>query len=49
MPLRQLRVEFKPYEARGKFSKRFDAILVDKRVAKFIPRYLGKSFYQAGK
>ncbi|XP_057367298.1 ribosomal L1 domain-containing protein CG13096-like [Daphnia carinata] len=49
MPLRQLRVEFKPYEARGKFAKRFDAMFVDKRIAKFVPRYLGKSFYQAGK
>jgi hypothetical protein len=49
MPLRQLRIEFKPFEARGKFAKRFDVVLVDKRIAKFIPRYLGKAFYQAGK
>ncbi|KZS07082.1 putative Ribosomal L1 domain-containing protein [Daphnia magna] len=49
MPLRQLRVEFKPFEARGKFAKRFDVVLVDKRIAKFVPRYLGKAFYQAGK
>lgn len=49
MPLRQLRVEYKPYEARSKLSKRFDAVLVDRKVAKFVPRYLGKSFYQAGK
>jgi hypothetical protein len=44
-----LRIEFKPFEARGKFAKRFDVVLVDKRIAKFIPRYLGKAFYQAGK
>ncbi|KAI9555845.1 hypothetical protein GHT06_018362 [Daphnia sinensis] len=49
MPLRQLRVEYKPFEARGKFAKRFDVVLVDKRIAKFVPRYLGKAFYQAGK
>ena len=49
MPLRQLRIEFKPFEARGKLAKRVEVVLVDKRVAKFIPRYLGKAFYQAGK
>lgn len=49
MALRQLRIEYKPYEARFKLSKRFDALLCDKRVVKFVPRYLGKSFYQAGK
>lgn len=49
MALRQLRIEYKPYEARSKLSKRFDALLVDRQVSKFVPRYLGKSFYQAGK
>ena len=49
MPLRQLRVEFKPFEAKGKLAKRFDIILVDRRVAKFVPRYLGKAVYQTGK
>lgn len=49
MALRQLRIEYKPFEARVKLSKRFDAVLVDRQVSKFVPRYLGKSFYQAGK
>jgi len=49
LPLRQLRVEYKPFEARGKLSKLYDVVLVDKRVLKFVPRYLGKSFYQSGR
>jgi len=49
LPLRQLRVEYKPFEARGKLSKLYDIVLVDKRVLKYVPRYLGKSFYQSGK
>jgi hypothetical protein len=49
MPLRQLRVEFKPYEARTKLSKLYDLMLVDHRAVKYVPRYLGKAFYQSGK
>lgn len=49
LPLRQLRVEYKPFEARIKLAKRFDTVLVDKRVLKYVPRYLGKHFYQNGK
>ena len=49
MPLRQLRVEYKPFEARGKLAKRFDIMLVDKEICHFVPRYLGKPFYQNGK
>merc|ERR1712071_22014 len=49
LPLRQLRVEYKPFEARAKLSKVYDVVLVDKRVLKYVPRYLGKSFYQSGK
>lgn len=49
MPLRQLRVEYKPYEAKAKLARRFDCMLVDKRIAKHVPRYLGGSVYESGK
>jgi len=49
MPLRELRVEYKPFEARRKLAKRFDVILVDEQVLKFVPRYFGKFLYMAGK
>lgn len=49
MPLRQLRVEYKPFEARIKLSKLYDLMLVDHRAIKFVPRYFGKAFYQSGK
>lgn len=49
LPLRQLRVEYKPFEAKSKLAQRFDVMLVDKRVIKFVPRYLGKAFYGYGR
>ncbi len=45
IPLRQLKVEFKQYEAKVKLSNRFDKFLADDRIIRLLPKFLGKPFY----
>ncbi len=46
IPLRQLKVEYKPFEAKAKLSNRFDKFLADDRILRFLPKFLGKAFYK---
>ncbi len=46
IPLRQLKVEFKQYEAKMKLSNRFDKFLADERIVRLLPKFIGKAFYK---
>jgi ribosome biogenesis protein UTP30 len=46
LPLRELKVEYKEYEAKTKLCHRFDKFLVDDRVARMVPKFLGKALYK---
>ncbi|XP_042209316.1 ribosomal L1 domain-containing protein 1-like isoform X2 [Homarus americanus] len=46
LPLRQLKVEFKEFEAKRLLSNRVDVILCDDSVMRFVPKFLGKHFYK---
>jgi len=47
--LRELKVEYKEYEAKIKLSNRFDKFLADDRIIRFLPQFLGKHFYKKKK
>ena len=47
--MRQLKREYKTYEAKRKLSSAYDIFLVDKRVHSEISRNLGKSFHEKKK
>jgi len=49
MPLRQLRVEYKEFEAKRQLCNRFERVLVDDRVIRLVPQFLGKPFYKKRK
>lgn len=49
MPMRQLRVEYKDFEAKVQLCNRFDKVLVDDRIIRLIPQFLGGCFYKKGK
>ncbi len=49
MPLRELKVEYKQYEAKTALVHRFDKFLVDDRIARLVPKFLGKPFYKRKK
>jgi len=49
MPLRELKVEYKPFETKTALCHRHDAFLVDDRILKFVPKFLGKPFYKRKK
>ncbi len=46
IPLRQLKVEYKTFEAKAKLCNRFDKFLADDRIVRLLPKFLGKQFYQ---
>jgi len=43
--LRELKVEYKQYEARNQLAMRFDLFLADDRIIRLLPPLLGKAFY----
>ena len=43
--LRELKVEYKPFEAKRSLSQKFDIFLIDDRIIRMVPKFLGKSFY----
>ncbi|XP_046369994.2 ribosomal L1 domain-containing protein 1-like [Haliotis rufescens] len=45
IPLKSLKTEYKPYEAKRILSDRFDVFLADKCVIRLLPDFLGKAFY----
>ena len=49
LPLRELKVEYKQYETKTALCHRHDAFLVDDRVTKHVPMFLGKPFYKRKK
>ena len=49
LPLRELKFEYKQYETKTALCHRHDAFLVDDRVTKHVPMFLGKPFYKRKK
>lgn len=49
IPLRQLKVEYKEFEAKRNLSRRVDVVLCDDTVLRFVPKFLGKHFYEKKK
>ncbi|XP_067672073.1 ribosomal L1 domain-containing protein 1-like [Haliotis asinina] len=45
IPLKCLKTDYKPYEAKRILSDRFDVYLADKCIIRLLPDYLGKAFY----
>ena len=43
--LRELKVEYKQYEAKTSLCQKFDIFLVDERILRMVPKLLGKQFY----
>lgn len=43
--LRELKVEYKQYEAKTSLCQKFDIFLVDDRILRMVPKLLGKQFY----
>ena len=43
--LRELKVEYKQYEAKKSLCQKFDIFLVDERILRLVPKFLGKHFY----
>ena len=43
--LRELKVEYKQYEAKNSLCQKFDVFLVDERILRLVPKFLGKPFY----
>lgn len=44
MPLKQLKLEYGPYEAKRNLSNMFDMYLADDRILRLLPPFLGKHF-----
>ena len=44
--LRELKVEYKPYEAKTSLCHKFDRFLADERIVRLLPKFLGKPFYK---
>merc|ERR1712228_248766 len=49
IPVIQLKREYRDFEMKKKLCDSFDLFLVDERVAKFMPKLLGKSFHKKRK
>lgn len=49
IPLRQLKVEYKEFEAKRHLANRFDVVLCDDTVIRFVPKFLGKHFFSKKK
>jgi len=47
--LRELKVEYKQYEAKTQLCHRFDRFLADDRIIRLLPQFLGKPFYKRKK
>jgi len=47
--LRELKVEYKQFEAKTQLCHRFDTFLADSRIIRFLPQFLGKAFYKRKK
>ncbi|CAL1533530.1 unnamed protein product [Lymnaea stagnalis] len=45
IPLKSLKTEYKPYEAKRNLSNAYDIFLADARIIRLLPTYLGKHFY----
>ncbi|ESP00021.1 hypothetical protein LOTGIDRAFT_113219, partial [Lottia gigantea] len=45
IPIKELLLEYKAFEAKRNLSNMYDVFLTDSRVAKVLPRILGKHFY----
>ena len=46
IPLRELKVEYKQFEAKTALFHRFDKFLVDDRILRLVPKFLGKQMYK---
>jgi len=44
--LRELKTEYKQYEAKNSLCQKFDIFLVDERILRLVPMFLGKPFYK---
>jgi len=49
IPLKSLKTEYKPYEAKRNLSNAYDVFLADACVTRLLPTYLGKHFYGKNK
>jgi len=49
MSLRELKVEYKQFEAKTQLCQRFDLFLADARIIRLLPQCLGKPFYKRKK
>ena len=47
--LRELKVEYKQYEAKTALCHRHEAFLADEKIIRFLPKFLGKAFYKRRK
>ena len=47
--LRELKVEYKQFEAKTQLSNKFDLFLADDRIIRLLPKFLGKPFYSRKK
>jgi len=45
IPLKSLKLEYKPYEAKRNLSNAYDVFLADARIIRLLPSFLGKHFY----
>ncbi|XP_061191368.1 ribosomal L1 domain-containing protein 1-like [Saccostrea echinata] len=45
IPLKELKLEYKPFEAKRNLSNEFGLFLADKRIMRLLPSLLGKNFY----
>ena len=45
IPLKQVKLEYQPFEAKRNLSNMYDKFLVDDRIARLLPGLLGKNFY----
>ncbi|KAH9495585.1 Ribosomal L1 domain-containing protein 1 [Bulinus truncatus] len=49
IPLKSLKTEYKPFEAKKNLCNAYDLFLADSRIVKFLPKCLGKHFYDRKK
>uniref|UniRef100_A0A3B5L0W4 Ribosomal L1 domain-containing protein 1 n=1 Tax=Xiphophorus couchianus TaxID=32473 RepID=A0A3B5L0W4_9TELE len=49
IPLKTLKTEYKPYEAKRRLLGNFDMFLSDARIRRLLPSHLGKHFYKTKK
>lgn len=45
VPLKSLKLEYKPHEAKRNLSNMYDIYLADERIVRLLPPILGKNFY----